>query len=86
MLLFYNRIIYLYLGNSINVINLMIIERKNSYMKGLVNLLGAGAAMTLANPVELVRIRMQTSTELVEQGALKRSYSGVLDCLHRVQC
>ena len=43
----------------------MIIERKNSYMKALANLVGAGAAMTLANPIELVRIRMQTSSELV---------------------
>lgn len=29
----------------------MIIERKNSYMKVAGNLFGAGAAMTLANPV-----------------------------------
>jgi hypothetical protein len=40
----------------------MIIDKKNSYIKGLFNIIGAGAAMTLANPVELIRIRMQTSS------------------------
>lgn len=43
----------------------MIIEKKNSYMKAVANIVGVGAAMTLANPVELVRIRMQTMSELV---------------------
>lgn len=38
----------------------MIIDRKNSYFMPFLNLFGAGAAMTLANPIELVRIRMQT--------------------------
>lgn len=72
--------------NSIKLINLMIIEKKNSYMKAIASFAGAGAAMTLANPVELVRIRMQTMSELVELGTLNRSYSGVLDCMKRVQC
>lgn len=44
----------------------MIIDRKkNSYIKTAGNLMGAGAAMTIANPIELVRIRMQTMSELV---------------------
>lgn len=51
--------------NSIKLIKLMIIEKKNSYMKAVANIVGVGAAMTLANPVELVRIRMQTMSELV---------------------
>lgn len=38
----------------------MIIEQNNSYIKPFLNLFGAGAAMTLVNPIELVRIRMQT--------------------------
>jgi hypothetical protein len=29
----------------------MIIEKKNSYFKAFFNIIGAGAAMTLANPV-----------------------------------
>lgn len=29
----------------------MIIERKDSYFKPFLNLFGAGAAMTLANPI-----------------------------------
>jgi hypothetical protein len=29
----------------------MIIEKKNSYIKAFANLVGAGAAMTLVNPV-----------------------------------
>ena len=44
----------------------MIIDRKkNSYIRSVFSLVGAGAAMTLANPIELVRIRMQTMNELI---------------------
>lgn len=43
----------------------MFIENRNSYIKPILSLCGAGAAMTLTNPIELVRIRMQTMSELV---------------------
>ena len=63
----------------------MLFDKKNSYLTASLHLFCAGASMTLANPIELVRIRMQTCSELVQMGSLKKSYSGVFDCLQRVQ-
>jgi solute carrier family 25 (mitochondrial adenine nucleotide translocator), member 4/5/6/31 len=43
-----------------------------------------GLTLSIANPIDFVRFRMQTMPELIKQGRLKRPYSNVLDCFHRV--
>lgn len=40
--------------------------------------------LSIANPIDFVRFRMQTMPELIKQGRLTRPYSNVLDCFHRV--
>lgn len=63
----------------------MLFDKKNCYLRASINLICAGASMTLANPIELIRIRMQTCNQLVQIGSLNKSYSGIFDCLKRVQ-
>lgn len=53
-------------------------------LKSLATLAAAGLTMTLSNPFDLVRIRMQTMSELVEMGRLQHSYSGIVDCMRRI--
>lgn len=63
----------------------MIKETENSTLRSAATLASAGLAMTISNPFDLIRIRMQTMTELVEVGTLHRSYEGIIDCIRRVK-
>lgn len=56
----------------------------SSFIQSSITLAFAGLAMTLSNPFDLVRIRMQTMPEMIELGLLKKSYTGVYDCINRV--
>lgn len=60
-------------------------ENNKATIRSAVNFVAAGFFMTISNPVDLIRIRMQTMTELVEVGALQRSYEGIIDCIKRVK-
>ena len=51
----------------------------------IMSLAGVGIAITLSNPFDLVRFRLQTMPELVKQGTLRVSYKGLVDCMKRVR-
>lgn len=55
-----------------------------SKLKLLLNYLYVGVALSLSNPIDFIRIRMQTMQELIHQGRLRQPYSNVVDCCHRV--
>lgn len=55
-----------------------------SFVKTCATFSYAGLAMTLSNPFDLVRIRMQTMPEMIELGLLRSSYTGIIDCTKRV--
>lgn len=40
--------------------------------------------LSIANPIDFIRFRMQTMQELINQGRLKTPYNNVLDCFRRV--
>jgi solute carrier family 25 (mitochondrial adenine nucleotide translocator), member 4/5/6/31 len=50
----------------------------------VVSYLSVGATLSLSNPIEFVRIRMQTMQELLKQGRLEKPYQGLSDCCQRV--
>jgi solute carrier family 25 (mitochondrial adenine nucleotide translocator), member 4/5/6/31 len=56
----------------------------SSYLSSLLGYLSVGATLSLANPIEFVRIRMQTMQELLKQGRLKKPYRNLPDCFERV--
>lgn len=55
-----------------------------SKIKPLFNYFAIGLALSLSNPIDFVRIRMQTMQELINQGKLTRPYQNSLDCCRRV--
>jgi hypothetical protein len=55
-----------------------------SKVYAVLNYLQVGVALSLANPIDFVRIRMQTMQELVLQGALHRPYQNSIECCKRV--
>lgn len=64
----------------------MLSDSYKTYFKTISSLSLTGLAMTLTNPVELVRIRMQTMNQLVGIGKLNGQYSGLFDCANRIKC
>ena len=52
--------------------------------KSILNYLYVGITLSLANPIDFIRIRMQTMQQLIKQGKLKTPYINVLDCFQRV--
>ena len=62
----------------------MLKENNYTVVKPMMAFAGAGLVMTLSNPFDFVRIRMQTMSELVEMGRLQKSYEGIVDCARRV--
>lgn len=48
------------------------------------NYFQVGVALSLANPIDFIRIRMQTMQELILQGTLRHPYQNSLDCCKRV--
>lgn len=51
----------------------------------LLSWLFIAGSVSLANPMDLVRFRMQVMPELMQQGYLKERYKGLWDCLLRVK-
>lgn len=60
------------------------IDQHNTIAKPLLNYFYVGLALSLSNPIDFVRFRMQTMQELIHQGRLAKPYSNVVDCFHRV--
>lgn len=53
-------------------------------VKPLLNYFYVGVALSLSNPIDFIRFRMQTMQELIYQGRLTRPYRNVVDCCRRV--
>jgi hypothetical protein len=53
-------------------------------IRPLLNYLYAGIALSLSNPIDFIRFRMQTMQELLYQGRLSQPYRNVIDCYCRV--
>lgn len=52
--------------------------------KSILNYLYVGITLSIANPIDFIRFRMQTMQELIKQGRLKTPYNNVIDCFQRV--
>lgn len=50
----------------------------------LKNTVSLMALISLTNPLELIKTRLQTTKELVSAGKLRENYKGVIDCLKKV--
>lgn len=59
-------------------------KQSEAYIKSLLNYLYVGVALSIANPIDFVRFRMQTMQELIRQGRLHKPYTNVVDCFWRV--
>lgn len=60
-------------------------ESNSKYIaKSVLNYVYVGLMLSIANPIDFVRFRMQTMQELIKQGRLNRPYSNVVDCFRRV--
>jgi len=53
-------------------------------IRPLLNYLYVGIALSLSNPIDFIRFRMQTMQELLNQGRLSQPYLNVIDCCRRV--
>lgn len=51
----------------------------------LLSWLFIAGSVSLSNPLDLVRFRMQVMPELMQRGFLKERYNGLWDCLLRVR-
>jgi hypothetical protein len=56
----------------------------HSIIKPISNYLLVGVALSISNPIDFVRIRMQVMQELIKQGKLGSPYQNSLDCCLRV--
>jgi hypothetical protein len=68
---------------SINMIKIDL----SSYLpspQSTLSALGAAISMSLTNPFNLVRFRMQTMPDLIIQNQLESPYKGLTDCFKRV--
>lgn len=54
------------------------------HLKPILNYLLVGLTLSLSNPIDFVRIRMQVMQELIKQGKLGTPYHSTLDCCLRV--
>ena len=60
-------------------------QNKTRYVANTaLNYVYVGLTLSIANPIDFVRFRMQTMQELIKQGRLSRPYSNVVDCFYRV--
>lgn len=59
-------------------------SEKYSQLSSLLSYVQVGLALSLANPIDFVRIRMQTMQELVLQGTLRHPYQNSIECCKRV--
>ena len=53
-------------------------------IKTVLSAIGAAVSMSLTNPFNLVRFRMQTMPDLIIQKQLDAPYTGLKDCFRRV--
>jgi len=54
------------------------------WAKQLLNYGYVGMTLSLSNPIDFIRFRMQTMQELIYQGRLTQPYRNVVDCGYRV--
>lgn len=59
-------------------------ELTSSSLPKLLNYFYVGVALSLSNPIDFIRFRMQTMPELLKQGHLIKPYTNVIDCAQRV--
>ena len=59
-------------------------KQSGAVIKSLLNYFYVGVALSIANPIDFIRFRMQTMQELIRQGRLHKPYTNVLDCFWRV--
>lgn len=63
------------------------IDKLKSYLpsrRSFLSAVGAAISMTLTNPFNLVRFRMQTMPDLLIQNQIEYPYKGLTDCFKRV--
>ena len=53
-------------------------------MESLASTISLAAVMSALSPLELVKTRIQTNTELVLSGSIPRPYNGFMDCLKTI--
>ena len=59
-------------------------KKSDVYKKQALAAAGTGLVMTLSNPFDLIRTRLQTMGELLRQNKLHHEYRGVFDCVRRI--
>lgn len=62
-------------------------DKIKSYLpsrRSVLSAIGAAISMTLTNPFNLVRFRMQTMPDLLIQNQIESPYKGLTDCFKRV--